>query len=137
MESLERLLDAAGLTHPCDLDLMLFLDRHRDALMTSEQLAAFLGYDLAQLAKSLDVLGERQLLLRSQEPTHFARLYRFRAEHADERLQEILEVASTLEGRRHLRRLLRQNHAAPRGTPLPRSPSPPSQQSDAPEDADA
>jgi DNA-binding MarR family transcriptional regulator len=137
VESLERLLEAAGLTHPCDLDLMLFLDRHPDALMTTEHLAAFLGYDLAQLAKSLDFLGERQLLLRSQKPAHFARLYRFRAEHADERLQEILEVASTLEGRRHLRQILKQNHAGPKSTPLPRSPSPPSQQSDAPEDADA
>jgi DNA-binding MarR family transcriptional regulator len=114
---------------------MQFLNRHRDALMTSEHLAAFLGYDPAQLAKSLDFLGEHQLLLRSQQPTHFARLYRFRTEHADERLQEILEVASTLEGRRHLRQLLKQNHAA--STPLPRSPSTPSPQADEPEDPHA
>jgi DNA-binding MarR family transcriptional regulator len=111
MESLERLLDAAGLKQPCDLDLVLFFSRHQDALMTSDNLAAFLGYDLSELAKSLDVLVERRLLIRSQNPTNSARLYRFTTEHADRPLQALLEVASALEGRRRLRHLLRQNHS--------------------------
>lgn len=113
MESLRRLLDAAGLQQPCDLDLLLFLKRHPDALMTSDNLAAFLGYDFTQLAKALDLLVERRLVLRSQNPTHFARLYRFTTEHADRSLQDLLEVASTLEGRRRLRQLLRQTPSTP------------------------
>ena len=109
MESLKRLLDAAALKQPCDLDLVLFFHRHRDALMTSDNLAAFLGYDLAELATALDLLVERRLLVRSQNPTHAARLYRFTTEDADRPLQDLLEVASTVEGRRRLRYLLRQN----------------------------
>ena len=116
MESLERLLATAGLTHPCDLDLVLFFNRHRDSLMTSETLAAFLGYDLTQLAKSLDLLVERRLLLRSQNPAHFARRYRFTTEHADRPFQDLLEVASTLEGRRRLRHLMRQSLSTPHST---------------------
>jgi DNA-binding MarR family transcriptional regulator len=111
IEPLKQLLDAAGLKRVCDLDLVLFFNRHRDALMTSDNLATFLGYELTELAQSLDLLVERQLLRRSQNPTRFARLYRFTTEHADRPLKDLLEVASTLEGRRRLRQLLRDAHA--------------------------
>lgn len=112
MASLERLIDAANLRHPCDLNLLLFFDRHPAALMTSEQLAAFVGYDVSQVGKSLDFLVDRQLLVRSQNPTHFARLYRFKADHGGE-VQEILRVALTVTGRRQLRQILRQRQLPP------------------------
>jgi hypothetical protein len=110
--SLKRLLDASGLTHPCDLDLALFFYRHQGALMTSDNIAAFLGYDVTELAKSLDLLVERRVLARSQNHTNSVRLYRFTNEHADASLRALLEVASTLEGRRRLRRLLREDARA-------------------------
>jgi predicted transcriptional regulator len=110
VEALKQLLDAAGLKHPCDLDLMLFFDRHPDALMTSEQLASFVGYELSQIARSLDLLVQRQLLQRSQTLTHFSRLYRFRADHAGE-VREILTAAVTIEERRQMRQILRQRQA--------------------------
>jgi DNA-binding MarR family transcriptional regulator len=118
-ETLEQLLDAAGLKHPCDLDLLLFFDRHPDALMTSEQLASYVGYELSQIARSLDLLVQRQVLRRSQTLTHFSRLYRFRADHAGEVL-EILKAATTVEERYQMRRILRQRQMPPTTTsPLP------------------
>ena len=39
----------------CELDLLVFLHRHPRSLLTSEQLAAFAGYDMKQVAKALDV----------------------------------------------------------------------------------
>lgn len=114
-ETLEQLLDAAGLKHPCDLDLLLFFDRHPDALMTSEQLASYVGYELSQIARSLDLLVQRQVLLRSQTLTHFSRLYRFRADHAGEVL-EILKAATTVEERYQMRRILRQRQVPPTTT---------------------
>ena len=104
---LERLLDAGSLNHPCDLDLLLFFRRHPDILTTSEELAKFAGYELRQIGRSLDALVERQLVLRSQNPTHAARRYRLAPIVEGEWLHRLLRVADTLNGRRELRRLLR------------------------------
>jgi DNA-binding IscR family transcriptional regulator len=108
IDSLEELLNIARLKTPCDLDLLVFLARHPDALVTSEQLALLVGYDVAQVAKSLDLLVEHKLVRCSQNPTHLARLCRFRADHGDPKFREILRIASTVEGRRHIMRLM--NH---------------------------
>src|SRR2546422_3368587 len=111
VESLEQLLDSARIKTSCDLDLLLFLARHPDALMTTEALAAMVGYDLQEIAKSLDLLIERQLLERPQKPTHTTRLYRFRAAHGAPALHQILEIAATSEGRRRMRQILRQRQS--------------------------
>jgi hypothetical protein len=72
------LLDRIGVLKPaCDLDLLVFFARHPRALLTSEQLAAWLGYELKQIAESLEVLLEAGLLARTQNPTHAARMYVF------------------------------------------------------------
>lgn len=67
--------DVRVLKHPCDLDLLLFFSRHPRALVTSEQLSSWLGYELAQIAESLDVLLSAGILTRTQNPAHAARLY--------------------------------------------------------------
>ncbi|MGH8137830.1 MAG: hypothetical protein ACREVV_06495 [Steroidobacteraceae bacterium] len=58
------LLRSAGIQHPCDLDLLLFFQRHPHSLLTSERLAAYVGYDLDQVARSLDLLTDAGLLTR-------------------------------------------------------------------------
>jgi hypothetical protein len=63
------------LRHPCDLDLVLFFCRHPRVLLTTERLAAYVGYDLNQVERSLDLLTEAGLLERSQNPTQAARMY--------------------------------------------------------------
>jgi hypothetical protein len=122
MNSFEELLNIAGLKNHCDLDLLLFFARHPDALMTSEQLALLVGYDIQQIAKSLDLLVERKLLRRTQNPTHAARLYRFRADHWDPRLRELLKTATTIEGRRKVRQLIT-NRQRPKKIPPRNRPS--------------
>lgn len=117
MDSLEEFLVITRIKNPCDLDLLLFFARHPDALMTSEQLAVLVGYDLQQIAKSLDLLVERKVLRRKQNPTHPARLYRFRADHWDPRFRDTLKVASTVEGRREINRVLSQRQRPKGRTP--------------------
>ena len=92
--------------HPCDLDLLLFLNRHPRAIMSSEQLAAFVGYDLAQVAQSLDALEAAGVLRRSLNPTHVGRLYTFTTDGGASWLPSIVRSASTPEGRRRLIELL-------------------------------
>jgi hypothetical protein len=69
-EDAERLLKrVALLRHPCDLDLLVFFARHPRALITSEQLAVWLGYELKQIADSLEVLLNADVLTRAQNPS--------------------------------------------------------------------
>jgi DNA-binding MarR family transcriptional regulator len=114
VDSSEQLLTIARIRTLCDLDLLLFFARHPDALMTSEQLAAMVGYDLTQITKSLDLLVQRKLLRRTQNPTHAARLYRFRAEYGGSRFQDILKSATKLEGRRRIRHVLSERQPRPK-----------------------
>ena len=91
----------------CDLDLLLFFYRHPRALLTSEQLGAYVGYDTTQIAKSLDALIEARLLTRSQNPIHAARLYVLvLPDQQGGVLASLLQIASTRVGRQELRRLL-------------------------------
>jgi hypothetical protein len=64
-----------SLRHPCDLDLLIFFVKHPNTLMGSEQLATFMGYDLNQQARSLDVLLDAGLVTRSQTRGRVARMY--------------------------------------------------------------
>ena len=98
----EHLLGSIGvLRHPCDLDLLLFFHRHPRAILTSERLAAYVGYELNQLARSLDRLSDAGLLERSQNPTHAARMYVLKTPETGW-LATVLDIASTREGREEL-----------------------------------
>jgi len=108
----QHLIDSIGvLRHPCDLDLVLFFYRHPRALLTSERLAAYVGYDLNQVARSLDRLTNAGLLERSQNPTHAARMYVLNTPESGW-LTSLIEIASTREGRGDLMDALRQTTAS-------------------------
>lgn len=87
----------------CDLDLLVFLHRHPRSLLASEQLAAFVGYDIKEIAKSLDAFIDAGLLERTQNPTHSARLYLLVLDGPEHgALGPLLKLASTREGRRNI-----------------------------------
>ncbi len=102
MDSARRLLDQIDdlLRHPCDLDLLIFFARHPRTLMTNEQLAILLGYEFKQIAVSLHLLERAGLLTVSENKAYTARMYEFiaRDQHAGW-LPDLLQLASTREGR--------------------------------------
>src|SRR3989441_4885242 len=63
------------LRHPCDLDLLLFFSRHPRAYLITERLAEYVGYELPQVAQSLETVITAGLLRRSPGSTPPARLY--------------------------------------------------------------
>src|SRR5947209_780566 len=63
------------LRHPCDLDLLLFFSRHPRAYLLTERLAEYVGYELPQVAQSLETVITAGLLRRSPDSSHPARLY--------------------------------------------------------------
>ena len=69
------MLDAIGLRDACDLDLLLFFTRHPSVVLSSEQLAAYVGYDLPQVARSLDLLVGAGLVRRSLNQGTPGRMY--------------------------------------------------------------
>ena len=121
-DHIRRLIDRIGvLRDPCDLDLLLFFIRHPRALLSSDQIAAFLGYDVKQLGESLDILVTAELLTRTQKPATASRMYVFAAGGTDGGwLPSLVELASTREGRLAMRNALKGTMDAE--TPRPRSP---------------
>lgn len=106
-EQVHCLLDrVAVLRDPCDLDLLLFFVRHPRALLSSDQIAALLGYPVKRLGDSLDVLVTSNLLSRTQKPNGVARLYVFADRVAPDWLSSLVGLASTRAGRLALRNAL-------------------------------
>jgi hypothetical protein len=103
-----QLVDAAGLRDACDLDLLLFFSRHPRVVLSSEQLAAYVGYDLAQVARALDLLLGAGLLKRTLNQGAPGRMYVLEIDHAEEWLELLQRVCATPDGRNALRVLLRQ-----------------------------
>lgn len=118
-EQARRLLDRIGiLRNPCDLDLLLFFARHPRALLTSDQIAAYIGHDVQRIGDSLDRLLDAKLLTRSQNPAHAARMYVFGAGGPNGGwLPALVEFVSTREGRLALREAL--STGRPRGAAEP------------------
>ncbi|HEY0874888.1 MAG TPA: hypothetical protein VGD94_15550 [Vicinamibacterales bacterium] len=107
IEEARTLLDYASvLREPADFDLLVFFARHPRTLLASESLAALLGYELKDIARSLEALLECGLLKRTQTSAHAARLYVFAAEAQPEWLPPLLKMAATRTGRLALRQLL-------------------------------
>lgn len=91
----------------CDLDLLVFLYRHPRILLTSEQIAAFVGYDMKQVAQSLEKFMEQGLLERTQNPMHAARMYLLELSGPrNGGFKALLEVASTRLGRHEILQIL-------------------------------
>ena len=91
----------------CDLDLLVFLHRHPRTLLTNEQIAAFVGYDMKQVAQSLEKFMERGLLERTQNPMHAARMYFLELDAPQNGgFKALLELASTRSGRQEILQIL-------------------------------
>ena len=123
LDHARRLLDQIDLLwKPSDLDLLVFFARHPRVLLASEQLAILLGYDVTQIASSLDRLQRAGILMVSENPAYIARKYVFAAGGQNAVwLPELLQIASTREGRLALMRELRERSAGTTGSPATRT----------------
>ena len=106
-----ELVEAAGLRDACDLDLLLFFSRHPRVVLTSEQLAAYVGYELAQVARALDRLLETGLLKRTLNQGAPGRMYVLEVGDATGWLEPLQQVCATPDGRNALKGLLKQRQS--------------------------
>jgi DNA-binding MarR family transcriptional regulator len=108
-EEIRRLLAGVPiLQNACDLDLMAFLHRHPRTLLTSEQLAGFVGYSPKDIAKTLDAFIEAGLLARTtQRSLHAARMFVLLLDGPQgEGVRALLELGSTRAGRQSILEVL-------------------------------
>jgi hypothetical protein len=103
-----QLVEAAGLRDACDLDLLLFFSRHPRVVLSSEQLSAYVGYDLVEVARALDLLLGAGLLKRTLNHGAAGRMYVLEVDRAEEWLELLRRVCATPDGRNALKTLLRQ-----------------------------
>jgi hypothetical protein len=116
LELAKRLVARAPIIQDaCDLDLMIFLHRHPRALLTSEQLAGFVGYNLKDVAKVLDAFIEARLLARTtQQSLHAARMFVLLLDGPQgEAVKALLELGSTRAGRQGILEALNARGARP------------------------
>ena len=104
-----RLLDQHDiLRYPRDLDLLVFFARHPRTLLSSDQIAAFLGYGTNDIAASLELLLEAGFVTRTAHPRHAARMYVLVATPPGGGwLPALRNLAATCEGRMALIREIR------------------------------
>jgi len=102
-----QLVGATGLRDACDLDMLLFFSRHPRVVLSSEQLAAYVGYDLVEVARALELLLGAGLLKRRLNHGTPGRMYVLEVDRAEEWLEPLRQVCATPDGRNALRALLR------------------------------
>lgn len=114
-EEIEQLLARTRIIRSaCELDLLVFLHRHPRSLLTSERLAAFLGYDMKKIANAIEAFIDRGLLERTQNPAHAARLYVLVHNGPQSGgLTALLKLASTRQGRQEILELLGTGQSEP------------------------
>jgi DNA-binding MarR family transcriptional regulator len=106
-----RTIEEVGVRDGCDLDLLLFFARHPRVVLSSEQLAAYVGYDLQQVARSLDLLVGTGLLRRSLNQATSVRLYVLETDRCEEWLEPLRRECATPGGRNALRAELRRRRS--------------------------
>lgn len=119
LEDMKRLLARTPVIRgSCELDLLVFLHRHPRSLLTNEQLAAFVGYEMKPVAGVIDAFIDAGLLERTQHPMHAARMYQLVLPGPQGNgLRELLELAATRQGRRNILEALGTGHS--RSAPAP------------------
>ena len=107
----------------CELDLLVFLHRHPRNLLTSEQLAEFVGYPLKEIAKALETFIEAGVLERTaQQSGHAARMFRLLLEGPQGgSVHTLLDMASTRQGRQRILEAMHQGRDS--SEPLAGSPA--------------
>jgi hypothetical protein len=116
-----QIIEAAGLRDACDLDLLLFFSRHPRVVLSSEQLATYVGYELPEVARALDVLLGAGVLKRTLNQRSPGRMC-FEVDHPEEWLEPLRRMCATSDGRNALKGLLKRRQSQNDG-PSTRRPS--------------
>jgi len=111
----EGWLKTLGIETLCQWDVLVFLDRHPSSLVSTQDVAHFLGYATADVVAALDSVESSGLVERSRVSQEEVRLYQLTAP-ADPTRRDALERLMTLADSRTVRLLLARKTAEQRPT---------------------
>src|SRR5713101_1724433 len=100
----EGWLKTLGIESLCQWDMLVFLDRHPSILVSTDNIALFVGYATADVVAALDSLESSGLVVRSRV-SQGVRLYQLTAP-ADPTRRDALERLMTFVGSHTVRLLL-------------------------------
>ena len=110
-----QLIEAAGLRDACELDLLLFFSRHPRIVLGREHLAAYVGYEVRQVARALERLLGAGLLKRTLNHGAPGRAYILEVDHVEAWFDPLRRLCATPAGRNALKMLLKQRRTQNRG----------------------
>ena len=111
-----QLVEAAGIREACEFDLLLFFARHPRVVLSSEQLATYVGHEVRHVARALEVMLGASVLSQGPSPGAAGRMYVLAVDRVAEWLEPVRRLCATPDGRHALRRLLKERRSQTQAT---------------------
>jgi len=110
------LIEAAGIREACDLDLLLFFSRHPRVVLTNDQLATYVGHEVEDVARALELMLGASLLKQGLSPSAAGKMYVLAVDDVAEWLEPVRRLCATPDGRHALRTLLKERRLQTQAT---------------------
>jgi hypothetical protein len=102
-----QLVEAAGIRTACEFDVLLFFSRHPRVVLSDEQLATYVGHEIHQVARALELLLSAGLLNLVRNPSASTAMYVLAVERVEQWLEPVRRLCATPDGRHALRTSLK------------------------------
>ena len=110
------LVEAAGIREACELDLLLFFARHPRVVLSSEQLATYVGHKVEHVERALELMLGASLLKQRLNAGAAGGMYVLAADHVAQWLEPVRRLCATPDGRHALRTLLKERRSQTQAT---------------------
>lgn len=106
-----QLVEAAGIREACEFDLLLFFLRHPRVVLSSEQLATYVGHEVQHVTRALKLMLDASLLKQGLNPGAAGQMYVLAVDDVAEWLEPVRRLCATPDGRHGLRTLLKERRS--------------------------
>jgi hypothetical protein len=106
-----QLVQAAGIRTACEFDLLFFFSRHPRVVLGDEQLATYVGHEVHEVARALELLLDAGLLRRVLNGNAATGMYVLAVERVAQWLEPVRRLCATPDGRRALRTSLQERRS--------------------------
>jgi hypothetical protein len=109
-----QLVEAAGIRTACEFDLLLFFSRHPRVVLSKEQLATYVGHEVHEVARALELLLDAGLLKGVLNRNVATGMYILPVDRVAQWLEPVRRLCAAPDGRHALRTSLKERRSQPR-----------------------
>jgi hypothetical protein len=106
-----QLVQAAGIRTAREFDLLFFFSRHPRVVLGDEQLATYVGHEVHEVARALELLLDAGLLRRVLNRNAATGMYVLAVERVAQWLEPVRRLCATPDGRHVLRTSLQERRS--------------------------